>query len=221
DADKDQTYFLYGLRQDQLAHARFPLGDLTKPEVRAIARSLHLVTADKPESQEICFVPGGDYRTALRDRAGWAPAAGPVVDADGAQVGEHGGAAGYTVGQRKGLGVALGEPRYVSRVDPLTNTITIGRRADLETTTITLEEVSFIGGEPPRTDGTGFRASVRIRHRATPVPATVRASVGATGSPARSWTVETDSPVWAAAPGQAAVLYDGPVVLGGGRIARA
>ncbi|MHB8399690.1 MAG: tRNA 2-thiouridine(34) synthase MnmA [Candidatus Limnocylindrales bacterium] len=234
DADKDQTYFLYGLRQDQLAHARFPLGDLTKPEVRSIARSLQLVTADKAESQEICFVPGGDYRTALRDRAGWMPAAGPVVDADGAQVGEHGGAAGYTVGQRKGLGVALGEPRYVSRIDPLTNTITIGRRADLETTTIALEEVSFIGGEPPPAcaeaplaDGApgsvpgAFRASVRIRHRATPVPATVRPSAGANGSPARSWIVETDSPVWAAAPGQAAVLYDGPVVLGGGRIARA
>ena len=234
DGDKDQTYFLYGLRQDQLAHARFPLGDLTKPEVRAIARSLDLVTADKPESQEICFVPGGDYRTALRDRAGWAPAAGPVVDADGARMGEHGGAAGYTIGQRKGLGVALGEPRYVSRIDPLSNTITIGRRADLETTTIALEEISFIRGEPPPAcaevplaDGaTGsvpgaFRASVRIRHRATPVPATVRPSAGATGSPTRSWTVETDSPVWAAAPGQAAVLYDGPVVLGGGRIARA
>ena len=83
DADKDQTYFLYGLRQDQLAHARFPLGDMTKPEVRAVARSLGLATADKPESQEICFVPGGDYRDALRERAGWVAEPGPVVDADG------------------------------------------------------------------------------------------------------------------------------------------
>ena len=234
DGDKDQTYFLYGLRQDQLAHARFPLGDLTKPEVRSIARSLHLVTADKPESQEICFVPGGDYRDALRERAGWTPETGPIVEADGTRVGEHRGAAGYTVGQRQGLGVALGEPRYVSRIDPATNTITIGRRADLETRTIMLEEVSFIDGEAPPVvggaslaDGAAgsvagaFRASVRIRHRATPVPATVRPSAHATGSSARSWTVETDAPVWAAAPGQAAVLYDGPVVLGGGRIARA
>ena len=144
DLDKDQTYFLYGLRQDQLADARFPLGELTKPEVRAVARSLGLATADKPESQEICFVPGGDYRDALRARAGWAPVPGPVVDADGALVGEHGGSAGFTVGQRRGLGVALGEPRYVSRIDAATNTIVLGRRADLETRTIALDEVSFV-----------------------------------------------------------------------------
>ena len=118
DEDKDQTYFLYGLRQDQLDHARFPLGELTKPEVRAVARELGLATADKPESQEICFVPGGDYRDALRERAGWVPEAGPLLDADGARVGEHGGTAAYTVGQRQGLGVALGEPRYVSRDRP-------------------------------------------------------------------------------------------------------
>ena len=114
DEAKDQTYFLYGLRQDQLRHAWFPLGELTKPEVRDVARGLGLATADKPESQEICFVPGGDYRDALRERAGWRPQPGPFVDADGATVGEHEGAAAYTVGQRKGLGVALGEPRYVS-----------------------------------------------------------------------------------------------------------
>ena len=110
DADKDQTYFLYGLRQDQLEHARFPLGELTKPEVRSVARSLGLVTADKPESQEICFVPGGDYREALRERAGWTPEPGPLLDVGGDRVGEHRGAAAYTVGQRQGLGVALGEP---------------------------------------------------------------------------------------------------------------
>src|SRR3954471_1122348 len=117
DEDKDQTYFLYGLRQDQLWHARFPLGDLAKPEVRAIARGLELVTADKPESQEICFVPGGDYREELRTRGGWTPEPGPVLDADGTMLGEHAGAAGFTVGQRKGIGVAIGEPRYVSRID--------------------------------------------------------------------------------------------------------
>ena len=128
DRDKDQTYFLYGLRQDQLAHARFPLGGVTKPEVRAVARSLGLATADKPESQEICFVPGGDYRDALRERAGWQPTAGPVIDADGTQVGQHDGSAGYTIGQRRGLNVALGEPRYVSRIDSASNTIVLGRR---------------------------------------------------------------------------------------------
>ena len=216
DADKDQTYFLYGLRQDQLHHARFPLGELTKPEVRDVARSLGLATAEKPESQEICFVPGGDYRDALRDRAGWTPSPGPLVDHDGDRIGEHVGVAAYTVGQRQGLGVALGSPRYVSRMDPLTNTITLGRREDLETTTIELEHATFVAGHAPADDA--FRASVRIRHRALPVPAIVRRAPAAGRSPA--WIVETDTPVWAAAPGQAAVLYDGEVVLGGGRIAR-
>jgi tRNA-specific 2-thiouridylase len=212
DTDKDQTYFLYGLRQDQLEHARFPLGELTKPEVRAVARELGLVTADKPESQEICFVPGGDYRTALRERAGWQPVPGPLLDADGEQVGEHRGTAGYTVGQRQGLGVALGAPRYVSRIDPLTNTITLGRREDLETHTFELERSSFVAGGPP---GRTFRADVRIRHRGTPIPATLE------DRGERQWTVTTDEPVWAATPGQAAVLYDGDRVIGGGRISRA
>jgi tRNA-specific 2-thiouridylase len=127
-------------------------------------------------------------------------------------VGEHTGAAGYTVGQRQGLGVALGEPRYVSRVDPRSNTITLARREDLETTTIALEDVRFIDGAAP---ADGFRADVRVRHRGALIPATVRPVPGAA---ADRWAVETDSPVWAAAPGQAAVLYDGDRCLGGGRI---
>jgi len=211
DTDKDQTYFLYGLRADQLEHARFPLGELTKPEVRAAARSLGLATADKPESQEICFVPGGDYRDALRERAGWVSQPGPLLDVDGMRVGEHRGAPAYTVGQRQGLGVALGEPRYVSRIDSLSNTIQLGRREDLETHTFELERASFIAPVVPPSP---FRAEVRIRHRATPVAATVE-SLGE-----RRWQITTDVPVWAAAPGQAAVLYDGDEVLGGGRIAR-
>ena len=149
DEQKDQTYFLYGLRQDQLWHSRFPLGDLTKPEVRDVARGLGLVTADKPESQEICFVPGGDYRDELRSRGGWTPEPGAVLDADGTRVGEHAGAAGFTVGQRKGLGVALGAPRFVSRIDPAANLIVLGRREDLETREVPLEAVSFIAGRPP------------------------------------------------------------------------
>ena len=208
DEDKDQTYFLYGLRADQLEHARFPLGELTKSEVRSVARSLGLVTADKPESQEICFVPGGDYRDALRTRAGWQPTAGPLLDVDGTRVGEHAGTAAYTVGQRQGLGVALGAPRYVSRIDPISNTIQLGRREDLETRDVTIERASFIGGVPREP----FRAAVRIRHRAAPIDATVM-PLGE-----RRWQVTTDVPVWAAAPGQAAVLYDGDEVLGGGRI---
>jgi tRNA-specific 2-thiouridylase len=217
DEDKDQTYFLYGLRQDQLWHARFPLGELTKPDVRSVARSLGLVTADKPESQEICFVPGGDYRAELRRRAGWAPEPGPVVDADGQVVGEHGGAAAYTVGQRKGIGVALGEPRYVARIDAPANLIQLGRREDLRSTTFGVDDVSFVAGSAP--SGTApFRAQVRIRHRAALVPATIRPLDGGARR-ARRWTVETDEPVWAAAPGQACAFYDGDVCLGGGRIA--
>ncbi|HEY3523145.1 MAG TPA: tRNA 2-thiouridine(34) synthase MnmA [Candidatus Limnocylindrales bacterium] len=214
DPDKDQTYFLYGLRQDQLAHAWFPLGELTKPEVRSIARSLGLPTADKPESQEICFVPSGDVREALRDRAGWRAAPGAVVDGEtGSVVGEHAGAAGFTVGQRKGIGVALGEPRYVSRVDPRSNTITIARRQDLETRSFAIEDAAWVARSAP--SAMTFRADVRVRHRARLVPASVTVEPGAL----RRWRVETDEPVWAAAPGQAAVFYEGEVVLGGGRIA--
>jgi len=221
DKDKDQTYFLYGLRQDQLEHARFPLGELTKPEVREVARGLGLATADKPESQEICFVPGGDYRDALRERAGWTPEPGPLLDVGGERVGEHRGAAAYTVGQRQGLGVALGEPRYVSRIDPVTNMIQLGRREDLETTTFELERATFVNGAAPaRGPERSFRAEVRIRHRATPIPATVRPVTSSQPDRGGRWIVETDRPVWAAAPGQAGVLYDGDVVLGGGRIAR-
>jgi tRNA-specific 2-thiouridylase len=212
DTAKDQTYFLYGLRQDQLLASRFPLGDLHKPQVREIARGLGLGTADKPESQEICFVPGGDYREELRARGGWTPTAGPVVDVDGRTVAQHGGAAGFTVGQRKGLGVALGEARFVARIDAPSNLVQLGRREDLETRSIDLEGMSFIAGDDTTAPE---RASVRIRHRGALVPATVRRDPVA----ADRWQIETDAPVWAVAPGQAAVLYDGDICLGGGRIA--
>jgi tRNA-uridine 2-sulfurtransferase len=213
DPDKDQSYFLYGLRQDQLARSRFPLGELTKPEVRAIARRHGLATADKPESQEICFVPAGDYREELRSRAGWRATPGPLVDGEGTVVGEHRGAAAYTVGQRKGLGVALGEPRYVARIDVAANLVQLGRREELLKSQFTLRDVSFVAGTPPA--GEAFRAAVRIRHRAALVPATVRRS----GAGPRTWQVEVEQPVWAPAPGQAAVFYAGDEVLGGGRIA--
>jgi tRNA-specific 2-thiouridylase len=211
DRDKDQSYFLYGLRQDQLAHVRFPLGELTKPEVRAIARRHGLVTAEKPESQEICFVPGGDYREALKRRAGWTETPGPLIDVDGQHVGEHRGVAAYTVGQRQGLGVALREPRYVRSVDAATNIVQLGRREDLQMDVFAVESTSFVAGAPPASE---FRAGVRIRHRAAPVPATIRGLD-------RQWDVRTDSTVWAPAPGQAAVFYAGDEVIGGGRIASA
>jgi tRNA-specific 2-thiouridylase len=211
DDDKDQSYFLYGLRADQLAHARFPIGELTKPEVRAIASELGLVTAAKPESQELCFVPGGDIGGALERRAGWRPEPGTVLDADGQAAGVHGGAASFTVGQRGGVGVALGERQYVRHVDVRANVIHLGRRADLEQATLSLDALSVTFGEPPSEP---FRALARVRHRAPVVPGWVIPERAA-------WRVELDRPVWAPAPGQAAVLYaiDEPErVLGGGRI---
>jgi tRNA-specific 2-thiouridylase len=228
DRAKDQSYFLYGLRQDQLAHAWFPLGALMKGEVRDLARQRGLATADKPESMEICFVPTGDPRDALKTRAGWQPVAGQALDAgDGRVVGSHGGAAGYTVGQRRGLGLALGEPRYVSRVDPVANTIVLARRADLETRHFAIANVTFIAGQAPAGDGRPFRARAQIRHRSEAVPAHVRPATAAPAGPSSvddaRWRVETEIPVWAAAPGQACVLYDADdpeLVVGGGRIVR-
>jgi tRNA-uridine 2-sulfurtransferase len=216
DADKDQTYFLYGLRQDQLRNVRFPLGELTKPEVRALARQHGLATADKPESQEICFVPGGDYREVLRER-GWHPESGRLLDDEGRQVGEHAGAAAYTVGQRRGLGVALGEPRYVTQIDASTNVIKLGRREDLYRRAFAVDEVSFVAGRPP---GEEFKAEVRIRHRAEPVPGLVRRASTTGPAGGGRWLVELERPAWAPAPGQAAVFYAGDEVLGGGRIAQ-
>jgi tRNA-specific 2-thiouridylase len=214
DEDKDQTYFLYGLNQQQLAHTRFPLGDLTKPEVREVARRFGLVTADKPESQEICFVRDGDYRDELQKRTDWQPTPGPLVDADGATVGEHAGAPAYTIGQRSGLGVALGERQYVASIDTADNLVTLGRREDLYREHFAVTEVSFI--DAPATEA--FRARVRIRHRAEPVPGLVRPSTDG----ADTWQVDLDRPAWAPAAGQAAVFYDDDdAVIGGGRIGKA
>jgi tRNA-specific 2-thiouridylase len=211
DQNKDQTYFLYGLGQEQLAHTRFPLGELTKPEARALARRHGLVTADKPESQEICFVREGDYRVDLERRTDWQPTPGPIVDADGALVGEHEGAPAYTIGQRSGLGVALGERQYVASIDSPNNLITLGRREDLYQQRFGVSDASFVDGTP----AAEFRARVRIRHRAEPVPGRIVPA-------GDGWQIELDRPAWAPAPGQAAVFYDDDdAVIGGGRIADA
>jgi tRNA-specific 2-thiouridylase len=214
DPTKDQSYFLYGLGQDELAHTRFPLGEMTKVEVRDAARALGLATAEKRDSQEICFVPRGDYRDVLRERGGWTAEPGPLIDVDGRQVGEHHGAASYTIGQRQGTGASVGEARYVRQIDPGANTITLGRRVDLETSHLEVGEVKFVAGDPPADADDGFRAEVQIRHRGRVAPAKIRKADHS------RWLVETDEPVWAAAPGQAAVFYRGEVVLGGGRIVR-
>jgi len=211
DANKDQTYFLWVLTQEQLAATRFPLGELHKTQVRAMAADLGLPTADKPESQEICFVPAGDYRALLDERRGYAGDPGPIVDAAGTRVGTHTGYAHYTVGQRHGLGVALGEAVYVREVRPVTNTVVIGRRDEVAASQVTVSGRHFVAGEPP---ADRFEASVRIRHRAPDV----LCEVTLVGDD--RFVVETGDPLWAPAPGQAAVLYDGDECLGGGRIAR-
>lgn len=212
DADKDQTYFLWVLTQEQLARTRFPLGELTKPDVRRIATDLGLPTADKPESQEICFVPAGDYRELLRERRAYAGEPGPIEDAEGRRIGTHTGYAHYTVGQRHGLGVALGAPVYVREVRPETNTVVVAPRDEIAAHIFRATGSSFVAGEAP---AERFTATVRIRHRGGEVPCEV------TLRGRDEFEVETADPVWAPAPGQAAVLYDGDTCLGGGRIARA
>jgi tRNA-specific 2-thiouridylase len=176
-----------------------------------MAAELTLPTAQKLESQEICFVPLGYYRALLDERRGYAGDPGPIVDADGTRVGTHTGYAHYTVGQRHGLGVALGEAVYVREVQPATNTVVIGRRAEVAQRSFAIDGARFTAGDAP---SERFDASVRIRHRAPDVAAEVT-MIGRD-----RFVVETAEAVWAPAPGQAAVLYAGDECLGGGRIVR-
>lgn len=212
DAMKDQAYFLWGLPADLLPRLLFPVGELTKPEVRARARDLGLVTADKPESQEICFVPTGDYKDLLRKRLGTHPALEPgrVVRRSGEVVGEHRGYAGFTVGQRKGLGGGFAEPLFVLEVRPDTKEVIVGTHDELLGDEVVIGEANWHGAPPPA--GSSFE--VQLRHRASPVRATVE-SIGAVV------TLVLDEPRAAVTPGQSAVLFDGDRLLGGGRIVAA
>jgi tRNA-specific 2-thiouridylase len=211
DTEKDQTDFLWPLTQTQLAAARFPVGELTKAAVRAHARRLGLVTADKPESQEICFVPDDDYRAFLRRRDAAIFRPGPIVDREGRVLGRHGGVAAYTIGQRKGLGLAAGRPLYVVDVDPGRDTITVGAAADLERDRLVARGVNFIACDPPVTP---LRVEAKIRHQHRPAPAAVRAvDEGAA-------EVIFDEPQRAITPGQSVVFYQGELVVGGGVIER-
>jgi len=211
DLRKDQTDFLWPLTQAQLGAARFPIGDLTKDEVRARARSLALVTADKPESQDICFIPDDDYRGFLRRRAPEVFRPGAVVDRLGNTLGEHGGIAGFTVGQKRGLGLATGRPLYVIDLDPERNTVSVGGAAELERDRLVATAVNFIACAPPASP---LRVTAKIRHSHQPAPATVRALERDTAE------VVFDRPQRAVSPGQSVVFYDGDVVVGGGVISR-
>jgi tRNA-specific 2-thiouridylase len=209
DASKDQTYFLFSLTQEQLAHAAFPVGDLTKVEVRAHAERLALRVAAKPDSQEICFIPDGDYAAFLERSAPELKRPGALVDAEGAVVGAHEGVHRYTIGQRKGLGLSSSAPLYVLEIRSGTAEVVVGPREALGRTQLTASEVNWISGRPAL-DWTPVTA--QIRHRHTPAPARVRATGAATAE------LEFDEPQTAITPGQAVVFYDEDVVVGGGWI---
>jgi len=207
DASKDQSYVLWMLTQEQLAHSRFPVGGMEKSETRRIAGELGLRTADKPDSQEICFVRAGDVRAYVSEKIPEASVPGPLVDSSGNLVGEHRGIGNYTIGQRKGLGISLGAPVFVSGIDAAGNTVTVGDRDALAVGGLTLDEVSFVD-EPPA-EG----APVEVQHRAHGDVTTGRLSFEA-----GTWTVHFGAPVHAIAPGQSAALYSGEGLLGGGII---
>ncbi|HMH52874.1 MAG TPA: tRNA 2-thiouridine(34) synthase MnmA [Candidatus Acidoferrum sp.] len=211
DRHKDQSDFLWPLTQEQLASARFPLAELSKAEVREHARRLGLVTADKPESQEICFIPDDDYRGFLRRRRGEIFQPGPIVDTRGHRLGTHGGLPAYTVGQRKGLGVSTGRVLHVVDLDPVTNTVTVGTPDELERSRLVAGDVNFIACEPPDEP---LRVEAKIRHNHSPAPATVRALDGGRAE------VVFDTPQRAVTPGQSVVWYRGDCVVGGGVISR-
>ena len=211
DRDKDQSYFLFGLTQDQLAAAVFPVGHLHKSEVRLIAKSLNMATADKPESQEICFVPDDNYAGFVERNLGGAPAAGgAIVDRAGAQVGEHAGIHKFTVGQRKGLGVGSPVPLYVLGIDPATREVTVGPEEALLGSRARVRDVNWLSIEAPATP---IRATAKIRYRAKDAAVTITPDEVGPGV-----TLDFDEPQRAITPGQAAVFYDGDVCLGGGWI---
>lgn len=203
DGAKDQSYVLSMLNQAQLERVRFPVGGLDKSETRRIATELKLRTASKRESQDICFVGSGDYRAFIRTQAPEVEQPGPIVDAEGTVVGEHRGIVDVTIGQRRGLNVAVGEPRYVTDIRPSTNTVVIGRREELSRTDVALRDVTSVsGGRLPR------RVLAQYRAHGDAVWATLSED-GMNGS------LRFDEPQFAVAPGQTVAFYDGDEVLGG------
>jgi len=203
DRDKDQSYVLSMLTQAELSRTVFPVGEMTKAGVRSIAAEMRLRTASKPESMDICFVGQRDYRSFVRDAAPGAFEPGPVVDSDGTEMGRHEGIIGFTVGQRRGLGVAVGEPRFVVRIDSATSTVVLGRRDDLEVAGVSLRQLTW-------TDGVPASGQVIAQYRAHGEP------VAATLHEDRLLFAE---PQQAVAPGQTVALYDDDRVLGGALIA--
>ena len=214
DHSKDQTYFLFGLTQDQLSRTLFPLGDMTKPQVRELAAKHGLAIAEKPDSQEICFVPGGDYKrfidAYLSEQGESLPdTSGELVTTNGEVIGEHSGIHNFTVGQRKGLGVATGSPLYVIQISGAQKQVIVGGDEHLYSRTLRAKRVNLISVEDLNEP---IRVTVKIRHRHEPAPATIERAAE------DEILITFDEPQRAITPGQAAVFYDGDVVVGGGWI---
>lgn len=209
DQAKDQTYTLYNLTQEQLEHTLFPLGALCKPEVRKMAAALGLTVAEKPDSQEICFIPDNDYRRFLREEAGLAETPGPIYDLAGNRVGTHRGLGYYTVGQRKGLGLAAGRPLYVVALDPKRNALIVGEDRDVFAGGLIAGDLNFILFEQPKEP---LRVTAKVRYHGP--------EVGAYLSPLPGGRVrlDFDEPQRAVTPGQSVVFYQGEDVVGGGII---
>ncbi|MGH2720366.1 MAG: tRNA 2-thiouridine(34) synthase MnmA [Actinomycetota bacterium] len=211
DPSKDQSYVLHMLGQDELASACFPVGTYAKPDVRGIAASLGLRTAAKPESQDLCFVPGGDTHAFLAQAVGEGSVPGPILNAAGERIGTHRGFAHYTVGQRRGLGVGGGLPLYVRSVRPEDNAVVVAGRDELTADVLELDDVSFVAGNAPER----FEASVMTRYRGPESAGVVERS------PDGQWRIRFGEPQRSPAPGQAAVFYRGDEVLGGGTVVAA
>ncbi len=223
DPARDQSYFLYATTAEQLALLRFPLGELPKDETRALARELGLSVADKADSQDICFVPQGRYSDIVERLKPGAVQGGEIVHVDGRVLGRHEGIIHYTVGQRRGLGLSVGEPLYVVRLEAATARVVVGPREALATRTIRITDVNWLGDRSPEAIGAdGVEVAVRVRSTRAPAPAILRFSSSGPGAAAE---VELFSPEDGVSPGQACVIYDSDAprarVLGGGTIARA
>lgn len=209
DDHKDQSYVLHVLRQEQLAHVMFPIGEFTKEEVRRLADEHDLSVAAKQESQDLCFLNDGDYRRFLRQHSVNVLHSGPILDQSGRELGRHEGLPFYTIGQRKGLGLATAEPVFVLRKDTMRNALIVGPHEALGARQLIARGVNWIAGPIPTAP---MAAQVKIRYKAAPAAAVVTAAGGTA-------TVRFDEPVFGVTPGQAAVFYDGEMCLGGGLIA--
>ena len=209
DESKDQSYVLYTMTQEQLRHTLFPLGNMRKSEVRQLARANSFINAAKPDSQDICFVPDGDYGSFLERYTGKCYEPGAFVDTEGNILGTHKGTVRYTIGQRKGLGIAFGKPMYVKKINCKENTVTLCEDSDLYSDSLTATEFNWISGKAPDAD---VKCQAKIRYRQKEQPAT------AYPMPDGTVKVYFEQPQRAITPGQAVVLYDGDIVLGGGRI---